>query len=171
MTGPSIKPLCTTRWTVRTKAIEAVLKNYAVLEDTMKEVNETQHDDNGALAGGVLARMEKFETYWGLKLAHLVFSAAEELSRSLQGKDTSAQEAHLACRSVGEYYRKLRDDELEFEHLVYTVKLLKGQQNLILSHKFQDIAKDQDDTMMVQSLIGSKNQERCTGRNILKFWN
>ena len=60
VTGPSIKPLCTTRWTVRTKAIEAVLKNYAVLEDTMKD-NETQHDDNGALAGGVLARMEKFE--------------------------------------------------------------------------------------------------------------
>ena len=116
--GPNIKPLCPTRWTARTGAIEAVLKNYSILQDTSTEVNSTQHDDNGRAAGGVASLMESFQSYWGLKLSHLnVFSAAEELSRSLQGKDTAAQEAQLACKSVLQYYRKLRQDELEFEHV------------------------------------------------------
>ena len=115
--GPNIKPLCPTRWTARTGAIEAVLKNYSTLQGTMREVNATQHDDNGIAACGVATLMESFQTYWGLKLSHIVFSTAEELSRSLQSKDISVQEAQLACKSVRQYYQKLRQDEQEFEHI------------------------------------------------------
>ncbi|XP_041351225.1 uncharacterized protein LOC121370176 [Gigantopelta aegis] len=50
-------------------------------------------------------------------VSDLVFNAAEELSRSLQSRDTSAQKAHLVCKSVLQYYQKLRQDEFEFEHL------------------------------------------------------
>ena len=115
--GPSIKPLCTTRWTARTRALEAVLKNYTILQTTFREVNITQHDDNGRAAGGVAVLMENFQTYWGLKLSHLVFSAAEELSRTLQSKDITSQEAQIACKSVQQYYQKLRQDDLEFDHV------------------------------------------------------
>ena len=37
--------------------------------------------------------MDNFQTFWGLKLSYVIFSAAEQLSVSLQGKDTSVQEA------------------------------------------------------------------------------
>ena len=34
--APSLKPLCPTRWTVRTKAINAVLINYRLLQETLE---------------------------------------------------------------------------------------------------------------------------------------
>ena len=37
--------------------------------------------------------MEKFETFFSLKLAYLIFSAAEQLSINLQAKDITIQEA------------------------------------------------------------------------------
>lgn len=41
--APTMKPLCPTRWTVRTKAIEAVLANYQLLLDAL-EVIEVMND-------------------------------------------------------------------------------------------------------------------------------
>ena len=76
----SLKPLCPTRWTVRTSAISSVLTNYAVLCAALEEINVETHDDYGIKAGGYLAQMDNFSTYFGLKLSHLVFSGAEQLS-------------------------------------------------------------------------------------------
>lgn len=111
-----IKPLCATRWTVRTGAIDAILKNYEVLQETMLDINRQQRDDNGVTAGGIAALMETFQTFWGLKVSHVVFSAAEQLSISLQGKDTTAQEAQKACQAARNYYKRLRKPE-EFDIL------------------------------------------------------
>lgn len=87
--SPSLKPLCPTRWTVRTAAISSVIENYAVLCEALAEINLSTHDEYGRKAGGFLAQMEKFSTFFGLKLSHLVFSGTEQLSISLQGKDTT----------------------------------------------------------------------------------
>ena len=54
--------------------------------DRSLKVNRTTHDNYGLKAGGVLASLEKFETLFGLKLAHLLFGAAEETSKVLQEK-------------------------------------------------------------------------------------
>ena len=69
--GPhcGIKPLCPTRWTVKTEAIDAVIKQYAVIIETMEEVNLTTHDEYGLKAGGVLATLEKFECLFSLVIA------------------------------------------------------------------------------------------------------
>ena len=104
----TVKPLCVTRWTVRTEAIDSILKNYSVLRQTLFDINEHQHDDNGITAGGIADLMGNFRIFWGLKLSHLIFSAAEQLSISVQGKDTSAQEAQRACKAAREYYKRLR---------------------------------------------------------------
>lgn len=85
--------LCPTRWTVRTAALESVFNQYKVLMNTMEEVNQTTSDDYGLKAGGELSSLQKFGTLFGLRLAHLLFSAAEETSKFLQGKDTNVQEA------------------------------------------------------------------------------
>ncbi len=42
--GVTIKPLSTTRWTARTAAIGAILKDYTVLMETLEEIHDTTHD-------------------------------------------------------------------------------------------------------------------------------
>lgn len=95
--GPKcgIKPLCPTRWTVRTEAMDAVIKQYSVLMETMEEVHHTTRDEYGLKAAGVLAALENFETFFGLKLGHLLFGAAEETSKALQAQDTSGKQLQL----------------------------------------------------------------------------
>ena len=109
--GVGIKPLCTTRWTARTSAIEAVLKDYSILMDTMEEVNHTTHDEYGLRAKGILTTMEKFENLFGLKLGYLLFSAAEEVSKCLQAKNTSLQEALSAVNLASGFFKRQRTDE------------------------------------------------------------
>lgn len=60
---PSLKPLCPTRWTVRTSAIHSVLENYDVLFKFLDDLNAKSDDKKGRKVGGVLAQMEKFSTY------------------------------------------------------------------------------------------------------------
>ena len=83
--GVNIKPPCLTRWTVRTGGIDAIDKDYAVVMDTMEELNRTTRDEHGLKASGVHAALQKFETLFGLKLGHLLFGPAEEVSKTLQG--------------------------------------------------------------------------------------
>ena len=44
--------------------------------------------------------MENFSTFFGLKLAFLVFSATEQASLTLQYKDINAQEACMATNAA-----------------------------------------------------------------------
>ena len=76
----TIKLLCVTRWTARTSAIEAVLKDYPILIETMFKVKSTTHDEYGLKAAGILASLEKFCTLFGLKLGYILFGTAEEVS-------------------------------------------------------------------------------------------
>ena len=73
---PSLRTLCPTRWTVRHSAINSILLNYEVLLRTLETV-EVGHDEYAAKAHGLRMRME---SYFGLKLAYTVYSAAEQFS-------------------------------------------------------------------------------------------
>ena len=73
-----------TRWTARTVAINAILKNYDVLLEVLEEIHMATPDEYGTKASGLLHLLEKFNTLLGMKLSHLLFSAAEQLSLSLQ---------------------------------------------------------------------------------------
>ena len=89
-----IKPFCPTRWTVRTEAMDTVIKQYSVIMDTM-EVNQTTHDEYGPKAAGVLAALEKFEMLFGLKLGHLLFSASEQQGYYKQKTELSKKQFQL----------------------------------------------------------------------------
>ena len=78
------------------------------------EVHSGGRDEYAMKAGGYLQQMEKFSIYFGLKLEYLVFSVTERLSCSLQGKDTTLQEAREAALLTKKYLRKLRN-EVEFD--------------------------------------------------------
>ena len=53
---------CQSWWTARTGAINAVLKDYPLLIETLEEINFHTRDEYALKAGGLLAAMEKFET-------------------------------------------------------------------------------------------------------------
>jgi len=74
------------------------------------EINTTTHDEYGRKAGGFLAQMEKFSTFFGLKLAHLIFSGSEQLSLTLQGKDITVEEAIVSAKLTVSYLERLRSD-------------------------------------------------------------
>ena len=60
-------------------------------------------------AGGLKTSMEKFSTFFSLKLSHFLFAAFEQLS--LQSKDISTQEAFKAASLTNSYYHQQRNDE------------------------------------------------------------
>ena len=71
-------------WTVRTAALDAVIKNYAVICSELEQISKDSCGEPSRKASGLLALMEKFSTYYGLKLSFLVFSATEQLFKTLQ---------------------------------------------------------------------------------------
>ena len=114
VSGVTLKPLCPTRWTVRTGTIGAGLTDYTVLMETLQEVHQTTHDECGIQAAGLLtgiSGLEKFSTLFGLKLGYLIFGASETLSKSLQGKDTTLQEALAAVNLAKAFYKRQRTVE------------------------------------------------------------
>ena len=80
--GMSLKTLCPTCWTVRHTAVESILRNYESLKATLGGVKKG-HDEYAAKAHGMLIQLELFNTFFGLKFAHLIFSASEQYSINL----------------------------------------------------------------------------------------
>uniref|UniRef100_H3A554 HAT C-terminal dimerisation domain-containing protein n=1 Tax=Latimeria chalumnae TaxID=7897 RepID=H3A554_LATCH len=79
-------------------ALKAILDNYSVLCAAMTETNNDSHDEYGRRAGGILAMLDKLDTFYGLCLSYLVFSATEQLSRTLQAVNTSLHNARNAVQ-------------------------------------------------------------------------
>ena len=107
--SPGLKPLCPTRWTVRTQALNAVLMYYATLQSELERIGEESCGEASHKSLGVLAIMERFTTYFGLKLSFLIFSAMEQLSKTLQYKDINAQEVTTAVNAAKRYLERQRD--------------------------------------------------------------
>ena len=109
--APGLKPLCPTRWTVRTGAIHSVLENYEALVAAFDEMQSCTHDDQGHRAAGVFCKLEEFRTYIGLKLSYLVFGATEEVSHLLQSKTTTVDEAVQQLDVAKRFLQRQRSDE------------------------------------------------------------
>ena len=63
--SPSLELLRPTRWTIRTAAINSVLKYYVVLREALVEINTVTHDDYVRKDSAFMAQMEKVSTFWG----------------------------------------------------------------------------------------------------------
>ena len=113
--APGLKPLCVTRWTVRSGAIDAVIKNYEIISSTLEEIGETSYGEPSQKASGLISLMDKFSTYFGLRLSHSIFAATEQLSRTLQAKDISAQEATIAVAKTASFIKSQRSDVVFME--------------------------------------------------------
>ena len=124
--GTGLRPLCPTRWTVRTGAINAVIKNYPAILQALQITVDTSYDDYGRRANGLLAQLQRFDTYFGLKLSYLVFSGTEQTSINLQSKNTSVQDA-LSCAEVARSYTNRLRCDCSFEEF-YAVVVKEAQQ-------------------------------------------
>ena len=115
-----IKPLCPTRWTVRTGALDTIIKNYEVIYIELDIVGKDSNDESSNTSSGLKALMEKFSTFFGLKLSFMVFSSMEELSKTLQSSDLNAQEASSAAASALKFLQRQRSDDqfITFYHSV-----------------------------------------------------
>ena len=106
---PQLRMLCPTRWTVRHGSIASILRNYSIIQSALEEIRQG-HDDYAAKASGMVLKMDNFDTFFGLKLAYLIFSASEQLSINLQAKDTTVQEAVRGSLLLTTHFRSLRDE-------------------------------------------------------------
>ena len=88
--SPALRSLCPTRWTVKNGSIESVLHNLK--------------------GSGLLVQMESFDVFFGLKLAHLVFAASEQLFTNLQAKDITMQEATRGAELLTTHYKSPRNE-------------------------------------------------------------
>ena len=113
--APGIKPLCPTRWTVRTGAIDSILQNYSAICESLEQISSEGYGEPAAKSLGLRSLMTKFAAFLGLKLSRLVFSPTEQLSVTLQSHDINAQQAVSATKATKEYLQRLRSDSA-FEH-------------------------------------------------------
>ena len=109
-TTSGIRTLCPTRWTVRTSAFQSILNNYEILKKPF-ESSLVGSDKCSRRANGVLALMEKFSTYFSVKLSILIFSIIEQMSLTLQHSDTSVQDGHYATEITIKHLESLHSDE------------------------------------------------------------
>jgi len=66
--------------------------------------------------------LEKFTTFFGLKLCFMVFSSTEQLSCTLQGKDTTIQEAKGAATLAKSHLKRQRNDDVFEKIYEFVVK-------------------------------------------------
>ena len=124
----TLKPLCPTRWTVRTSAIDAVLKNFEVLQVALDELRSDRSTDreHASVASGLAAILDNFSVF-GMHLSRKIFSVSEQLSRTLQTKDISMSDALKAVDITLSSFKNQRSDAVFDEFYDSIVVLSAGK--------------------------------------------
>ena len=89
--------------------MQAIVTNYEALCETM-EVASKGTDDCSGQASGILALMDRFSTYFGLKISILLFSITEQMSIHLQSKDTMVEDRYHIVAMCIEVTERLKTD-------------------------------------------------------------
>ena len=113
--GSGICTLCPTRWTVCAGAMQAIHDNYETVRVTM-EASSHGSDDCSRRASGILALMDKFQTFYGSKHSVLIFSITEQLCVTIQGVNTSADDCFTAAHITLQGLTKYRNNEMFRKH-------------------------------------------------------
>jgi hypothetical protein len=103
--------LCPTRWTVRSKAISAVLHNYEARYSTLLSIaKESSKSTVCDTASGVARQLKKFSTYFCLSFAQNIFSVCEQVASTLQKPSIMAQTSVTCVNSLKTNLQCQRDD-------------------------------------------------------------
>ncbi len=102
--------ICPTRWTARHASIDSIITNYKILQDALEETFH-EYDEYAAKASGLAAKMDAFDTFFGLKLAYLIFSASDQFAINIQSVDITVQEASQGAKALASHMQSLRSEE------------------------------------------------------------
>lgn len=107
----TLKPLCPTRWTVRTPAIDAILGQYEAVLAALEEMASSNTSDTASRANGLHERFQKGTTVLGLFLAKEVMMGLEGLNTSLQGRGKTVGGMLSAVACVKKHFQSQRTEE------------------------------------------------------------
>ena len=105
----AIKPLCPTRWTVRGKAITAVLSQYGSVLASLQEM-ACGTSNTASTANGLLGQFRKGKTVLGLILASAVICELECLNISFQKRTETIAGMRAAVQVVRTSLKAERDE-------------------------------------------------------------
>jgi Domain of unknown function (DUF4371)/hAT family C-terminal dimerisation region len=103
-------PLCPTRWTVRTRALKAVLTNYLAVMESLDQMSDAA-GPAGSKAQGLMDKMKTFECFFGISISYEVFSVTEQLATALQSKVMTLTGARTSALAVVSTLKQLRSEE------------------------------------------------------------
>ena len=96
-----IRVLCATRWTVRADSLDSILNNYLILIDTFEEcLEEAQESKVRATIGGIIAGMNKFDSFIGFYMAKALLRKCDTLSKALQSPELSAAQGQNMAKAT-----------------------------------------------------------------------
>ena len=93
----------------------------------LEQISRESCGEPSSNASGYLALMERFETFFGLQLSYLVFSATEQLSRTLQMHDINTQDTTMAASQAVSFLFRQRSDAAFSEFYQTTVNKAKDR--------------------------------------------
>ena len=90
--APSLRPLCPTRWTVKTASLQSIASNYSALMDFLDDIGNGGTSAN-AKAQGLLYHLKCFSTFFSLQLMLKFFSRVEAVNAALQNHQLHLRKA------------------------------------------------------------------------------
>ncbi|KAL4149855.1 hypothetical protein QTP88_003706 [Uroleucon formosanum] len=112
---PGIIPFCSTRWTVRVKAVNRFIENYErvllTVQEILKDSNSISKDRRAALRG-YETKLWKFETVFALESLSLILGPCEQLAKALQNISYTAIGAKNLPELLIKTLTSLRNDDV-----------------------------------------------------------
>ena len=113
----NIRPLCPTRFTMKFRALDGLLKQLEILPLALNEISENTSDSKmKSLVSGFDRRIHEHDFLFCLLLAHKIFEKTDILSKRLQDPKVSSGEGIKLCQITSTCIKKLRSTEA-FEDL------------------------------------------------------
>ena len=100
----TLRPMCPTRWTCSEACLTSLLVTYTETMASLEEIAEdrTTRPDVVSTASGFSKAMEKFEFFFGLKLALLLLGPVMPVMRSVQGSSQSVANSISLVKTLQE---------------------------------------------------------------------
>ena len=110
--APRIVSFCPTRWTVRGKTLDSILKNYSNLQNLWEWALENCSDtEMKARIRGVSIHMEDFDFYFGVALGETLLRHSDNLSSTLQKEEMSAAQAQSIAAMTVKTLLSIRNED------------------------------------------------------------
>lgn len=97
-----MRPLCPTRWTMKTASLQSIASNYSALMGFLEDLCLNDKGDAGGKANGLLLLLHKFSTFFSLKLMLKFFLHMETFNIALQKSQLQLQKARQMVDTLRE---------------------------------------------------------------------